>query len=139
MLRRQFISFVASLLLSVWYLMAVVGFDVHYDHHDEEVFIVSLLCRTDCESIHPLDECHCIDHHLGQCHSDDEDCENEISILSLTGDGHNYVCDYVPSSVYLMTVDTPIVFIDPIGNSHNSFLHESPPRERLRRICILRV
>lgn len=136
---KSVISVAACALLSVWYLAAIVGFDVHTDHHEDEVYVVSLLGRTDCESLHPEDVCHCLEHQCGHCHADDEDCENEISILSLTGDGFELVCDFQFCGLAIRTIDTVC---------DNSFVRcdhvESiscvpPPRESLSRFCVLRV
>jgi len=139
MKRTAFISTLASLLLCFWYMAAIVGLDIHIDHHDGEVYIVSLLARTDCESLHPEDECHCLEHHHGHCHSDDEDCENDVSLLSLTGDGFDLVFDFIPVLTPLMTVVTPAVLDWGSVCSYSFHISEDPPREHLRSLCVLRV
>jgi len=133
------ISALASLLLCFWYLTAIVGLNIHFDHHDGEIYVVSLLGHTDCESLHPEDECHCLEHHHGHCHSDDEDCENDISLLSLTGDGFDFVCDFTPVFNALMTIETPVVFTQGFDHTYSFQISEDPPREHLRSLCVLRV
>lgn len=137
------ISALASLLLCSWYLTAIVGLDIHVDHHDGEIYVVSLLADFDCESLHPEDECHCIDHHHGHhhglCHSEDNDCENDISVLSLTGDGFDFVCDLTPFLYVLMSIETPVQIEKGFANTFSSPICEDPPRELLRSLCVLRV
>lgn len=137
--RSTIISALASLLLCFWYLAAIVGIDVHVDHHDGDIYVVSLLGRTDCESLHPDDECHCMDHLHGHCHEHDEDCENDVSLLSLTGDGFDLVCDLAPVLSSLMTVETPVNLFKGFEDLYGIFVSNGPPRERLRNLCVLRV
>lgn len=139
MRHATFISALASILLAFWYLAAIVGLDVHVDHHDGEVFVVSLLSRTDCESLHPEDECHCLEHHRGLCHDDDEDCENEISLISITGDGFDFICDFTPLFVALEVIDTPSAPFSTSVCSYSLSVPDDPPRLRLQSYCVLRV
>lgn len=139
MRHQAFISSLASILLGFWYLVAIVGLDVHTDHHDGEVFVVSLLGPTDCESLHPDDQCHCFEHHHGECHDDDEDCENEICWISLTGDGFESACDFTPALVSLEVIDTPVPDFVNSDNSYSSNGPDDPPRVRLANLCVLRV
>jgi len=139
MKRKTLISVVASLLLSFWYMTAIVGLDVHVDHHNGEIYVVSLIGHTDCESLHPEDHCHCLEHHHGHCHAHDEDCENDISLISLTGDGFDFVCDLSPILISLMTIETPIVSENSLDNHYFFSISDDPPREHLRSLCVLRV
>lgn len=136
---KAVISTLFSVLLSVWYMAAIIGLDVHIDHHDGEIFVVSLLGRTDCESLHPEDVCHCVEHHHGHCNSQDEDCENEIGVITVTGDGYDFVCDFVQAPVIVPDVASVPAsdFAAPLRVETVSF--ETPPRERLSNLCVLRV
>jgi len=129
----------ASILLCFWYLAAIVGLNVHIDHHDGEVFVVSLLERTDCESLHPEDICHCVEHHEGHCHSDDEDCENEIGVISLTGDGSTHICDLTPASIPCMKDESPFTAGAVFTVRHSYSQSKDPPREQLIHLSVLRV
>jgi len=132
------VSFV-SILLTFMYLGATVGFDIHTDHHDGEVFVVSLLGHTDCESIHPDDVCHCLEHHNGHCHNDDEDCENEISVISLTGDGFDLVVDCTPLEFLLCTTRFQNVDVSCPGFFDTLKFIDTSPRQYLNNLCVLRV
>jgi len=94
-------------MIVFFYLAATVGIDVHVNHHDGEVFVVSLLESTDCNSLHPEDVCHCVEHLHHHCHEDDEDCEDEISVVSLTGDGYGFAVDFAPAMVLLCFSESP--------------------------------
>lgn len=133
------ISAVASALLSIWYLTAIVGIDIHVDHHDGKVYVVSMLAHTDCESLHPGDECHCLEHHSGLCHGDDEDCENLVSFLSVTGDGFHFTCHFAPATFLQTAAWTPAPFLAAPDHfcPHRSF--HAPPREHLNSLCVSRV
>jgi len=132
------ISAAVSLLMAFWYVAVIVGLDVHIDHHDDRVFVVSLLGHTDCESLHPDDKCHCMEHHQGNCHEHDEDCENDIVIISLTGDGFNFVSDFTPATVQTLTFETPAVERSDFNRIYSFTDCEDPPREYLRKLCVLR-
>lgn len=121
------------------YLSAVVGYDIHVDHHDGTVFVVSLLERTDCAHLHPEDECHCIEHSQGECEADDEDCENLTATISITGTH----CDYSFLSG-IMPAMLPAFGCRPFpyeicGAFPHDFLLHSPPDNVLSMFCILRV
>lgn len=134
------ISALASMLLVFWYLTGIVGLDVHVDNHDGDVFVVSLLGHTDCESLHPENKCHCMDHHHGLCHKEDEDCENYIGLISLTGDGFECICDLAPAVTPLMTsAHAPASEDVPLKSSYPVISSDSPPLERLECFCVLRV
>jgi len=136
---KNHISNTASLLVALWYVAAIVGLDIHTNHHDGEVFVVSLLGHTDCESLHPTDKCHCMEHHHGLCHEHDEDCENETVFVSLTGDGFDSTFDFTPIPVSIATFDTPAVEKAGFCVSYFYIDCEDPPRERLRSLNVLRV
>ena len=136
---KTLISTITGFLLCFWYLVAIVGIDVHIDHHGGGVFVVSLLCPTDCESIHPEDVCHCVEHHHGRCAADDEDCENEICIISITGDGSDFVCNLAPESfpAHLSRIEPQIQARCDVSRIPAALT--GPPREHLMDMCVLRV
>jgi len=136
---KSAISSVVSLLLCIWYLTAIVGIDIHTNHHDGDVFVVSLLGRTDCESLHPDDVCHCVEHHCGNCHSDDEDCENEISLITLTGDGSDIVFDFAPDMTGFAEILTPVILEIGFCTKRMTLPFTNPPRQHLKSLCVLRV
>jgi len=137
---KNVISAIASILLCISYLTSIVGIDIHINHHDGNVFIASLLCHLDCESLHPDDICHCSEHENGHCDADDEDCENEVCAISITGDGFN-------DSIIIPIAETSApmsfipVFVRRTGiNFHDTpFFIPHPPGEYLENLCVLRV
>lgn len=131
-------TFVSTILLFV-YLTAIVGFDVHTDHHDGEVFVVSLLGHTDCESLHPEDLCHCLEHHHGHCDADDEDCEDEVSAVTLTGDGYDLECDLTPVVVALCSTRSPIHCRTLCGTHRCAESPDTPPDRYPDCLCVLRL
>lgn len=136
---KEILKSIAGVLVCLIYLAGIVGFDIHIDHHDGHVFVVSLLQHTDCESIHPDDVCHCCAHHHGDCHEDDEDCENIIEHLDITGAGDHQNIQTAPDNII---VDLGVgVAVNTVKTRVNRIFTKvsDPPREHLSRICVLRV
>lgn len=82
------IKFIA-VLLSVWYLIAVTGFDVHRCSYNGRTYIEPLAAGISCNDIHPDTPC-C--HHDGpeemscnNCQEDEECCTDEIEVIILPG------------------------------------------------------
>lgn len=83
---RTFAAFFA-----VWYLICVVGFDIHTCRHSGESSVVSLVTGISCADIHPghCGGC-CGGTHQDACHNPDcisgqECCSNDIMFLDVTG------------------------------------------------------
>lgn len=77
---------VVSFALAIWYLLCVVGFDVHTCRHSGKSFVLSLVVGVACDDIHPESGC---SHDLCCGHSSlagTKCCTDDIKILSLTGD-----------------------------------------------------
>lgn len=136
---KGLIRSICSVLLCCCYLAAIVGFDVHVDHHDGEVFVVSLLSGTDCESIHPEDVCHCFEHEHGCCHEDDEDCENIVDVLSLTGTHGDFSFVLSPDLGLVSVVGTPCSTLQTVSFPDTRTTVNAPPRQSLSLFCVLRV
>jgi hypothetical protein len=95
---KMFHKYVAA-LLSVWYCMSIIGFDVHSCTATGNVFVNSVLSGVSCEDIHPDHDCTCHDHRehtCSCCHDhespasesfdhDDECCTDRIEILDEAG------------------------------------------------------
>jgi len=136
---RHFISSLLSFTLMALFLTATVGIDVHINHHDGEVFVVSLLGRTDCESLHPEDVCHCLEHHCGHCNANDEDCEDYISVISLAGDGFDLVMDFSPTAFFVCSIGSPVAGENYTDIALNVRYRDTSPRQYLNSLCVLRV
>lgn len=87
---------VFSCLMALWYLVSVVGLNVHTCSGTGEVFVKSLVAGTSCEMIHPSHGCHsedacccCCEHE--QAHDAEEGlsqkdcCDNEAVMLVHNG------------------------------------------------------
>lgn len=125
----------------VMYLAGVVGFDIHVDHHDHHAYVVSLLSKIDCEDIHPEEHCHCCDHHHGDCDADDEDCENFVEHLEITGCDDDSHADLVPMvAVQVMPVVASVNIIPEFCSEPTDVDDFAlQPRELLSQNCVLRV
>ena len=91
---------ICSVLLVLWYLMSVIGFNVHTCHGEGHSFVTTFIEGTACSDIHPDHHCTDTHHHSdeaeGCCGSDDQDdcCSDEFQVLSVTGlmSDDNYAC-----------------------------------------------
>lgn len=94
MKRNPVITVFAALVLAI-YCTGLVGFDVHTCSRSGRSFVVSLLCGTSCEDIHPASCGHhshasccscadCADH--GGSSYTDSCCSDSFHILELTGE-----------------------------------------------------
>ena len=139
---RKTLNISASVLLCLWYLLSTAGFDIHSDRHDHRTYVVSLITGISCEHIHPDDECSCCHHHLGGENCEEEDCTNEVHILSITGDGqtHSQLLCEVPSSFAIITIPKMSLSEDCIHSTDGkSPQKETPPKLRLRLLCTMRA
>lgn len=118
---KRFVIKVTALLLTLWYSMSIIGFDVHTCSGSGRSFVATFLEGLTCEDIHPEHSCDpaacCADsHEEHSCccgHDHDTDgfsfeakscCSNDYQVLSLTGtlssDDHRYhddsSCGYNP-------------------------------------------
>jgi hypothetical protein len=101
----MFPKYVAA-LLTLWYSLSIIGFDVHSCATTGDTFVNSVLCGLTCEDIHPEHDCsshgsccgshECHDHepHDSSCCNDqntpsvdrdEECCTNDIEVLDSEG------------------------------------------------------
>ncbi len=91
-----------AVLLTVWYSMSIIGFDVHTCNGSGRSFVTTFIKGLTCEDIHPNHVCDkapccagsqksCCSHHEDRCAFKAESCcSNNYQVLSLTGTaGHN--------------------------------------------------
>ncbi len=90
-----------AVIMTVWYSMSIIGFDVHTCSGSGESFVVTFINGLTCQDIHPEHSCK-----TGACHADTPDtgcgchhheassdcsfnvkscCSNDYQVLSLTG------------------------------------------------------
>lgn len=134
-------------LVCVIYLYATVGFDIHSDHHDNKVYVTSLLKGIDCESIHPEDDCNCchhseleVRHEDGLCDDRDTDCTDQIEILSLTGTNGSDQAATICQPLSGIVIQRGMVRAEctQVERGIDSRKH-SPPPPILTLFCVFRV
>ncbi len=97
---------ILAVLLTVWYSMSIIGFDVHTCNGSGRSFVATFAKGLACEDIHPEHSCEkascCSDHHGSRCSGHVEDhsdcpfcdgmsirahscCSSDYQVLALTG------------------------------------------------------
>jgi len=83
---------ISALLLSVWYCLSIIGFDLHTCSETGDTFVHISFTSHSCHDIHD-DHCDsaCAHEHGDHCeepvehHHDGRCCEDEYQVISLTG------------------------------------------------------
>ena len=132
---RKIFRSVSAILLAVWYLCAIVGFDIHTDHLHGRVYVVPMFAGLSCEAIHPEEACHC--HVSGEC-DEDEDCSNEMEYISIVDTCPLLSVDFTPVFSWSRVVGTDEALCGSSRRSSDGF-GPATSREILSDICILRV
>ena len=73
-----------AVIMTVWYSMSIIGFDVHTCSGSGRSFVTTFIEGLACEDIHPEHSCS----HASCCPSGHEDhscCSNDYQVLQLTG------------------------------------------------------
>ena len=93
---------ICSVLLVFWYLMSVIGFNVHTCSGESHSFVTTFIDGVTCADIHPEHHCGSDHHHSDEsedcCGSEERSdcCSDEFQVLAVTGlmsdDSHDY-CD----------------------------------------------
>ena len=134
-----------SVLLAVWYLFTIVGFDIHRCSDNGEVYIEPLFAGISCETIHPDTPCHhacnarC--NHCG-CEEGEDCCSDEIKVVNISGIEIPHIS--IPE-IIVVTAATPQYSCQGLQNRPVLLSHRgkpdilSPPGQLLDRICVLRV
>ncbi len=125
---------VLALLLSVWYSMSIIGFDVHTCNGSGRSFVVTFLEGLTCEEIHPEHSCDkavccadksascCCGHrHTGDTFKAPSCCSNDYQVLALTGTvSHNDHGHYDECSCGLCPcVGFPVCERPPLSQKNN--------------------
>ena len=136
------IKAISCTLMCICWLMAIVGFDIHTDHHDNRTYVVSLLSNISCESIHPDDECEC-EHHCdcegeGYCCSH-EDCDDTADFLEITGTDSQYNPVAFAAAVCFSAFKIPAEPATAAEAAPVAGPFRAPPRVLLNSLCVLRV
>ena len=136
-------SFLPAVLLSVWYLFAVSGIDIHRDAEHGQVFVVPGIVGCDCDLIHPGQ--HCSDSAEDAECLDGEDCCSDYftAVLALgedpdTGEGFLPLPVSIPfSAPHIDPASVEIASCLPGGRGN-----APPPREHsasFSKLSVLRI
>ena len=136
-----------SALLAVWYMVAVVGIDIHHDGHENHTYVVPLLVGTSCSVIHPGVDCSCHHHHHHHdicCENEaegpqwDDCCTNEVEVVSLSGEDRQplVLAAFVKLFSTVLLPEPDFVCCSVRSSSPVMAIHG---RDSLAKNCILRV
>ncbi len=96
---KNLIIKILAALLTVWYSMSFIGFDIHTCNGSGRSFVVTFIEGLTCEDIHPehscgkavcctggSSSCSCGDHHNTSCTIKAPSCcTNDYQVLAITG------------------------------------------------------
>ncbi len=95
---KKVIIKILAVLLTVWYSVSVIGFDVHTCNGSGRSFVVTFIKGLTCEDIHPEHSCNkvsccggvgsscgCGNHDSGFSIKAQSCCSNDYQVLALTG------------------------------------------------------
>lgn len=78
---KKMLMKICAVLLTIWYSMSVIGFDMHTCKDSGNVFIA--MFKEGCSEIHPHD--HCASHSCHDCCSHESCCHDEETALDSNG------------------------------------------------------
>lgn len=132
---------VSAALLCVWYLLSVVGLDVHSDNEHGRTYVVSGLTGGNCEAIHPEHHCHDCDHADGECLEGEECCSDSFEAVLSVGGAPDAPVIPAASLTALALPPTAADLPAPLSFCAPHRLHAPPPGggDLLLRICVLRA
>lgn len=85
-----------SVLMTVWYCLSIIGFDIHSCVRTGERYVTSAIGGVECIDIHPEHSCHA-HHHEGEEVEDPDCCTNDIIVLFaetlVSSDNHRHASD----------------------------------------------
>ena len=155
---RTWSTAVTAVLLAAWYLLSVVGLNVHADREHGRTYVVCSLSGGDCEAIHPEHHCHdhaCAGHDCesaacrpddpahaeGECEAGEDCCSDDFeAVLSVGGTPD---APTVPATNNTVVAVLPTATLCPVLRRPNHILkaHAPPPGggDLLKHICVLRA
>ena len=138
---RGFLVKFTAVLMTLFYMVAVGGFDVHSDHESGQVYFRLLSAGISCDAVHPDAPCH--HNHAEGCEEEEDCCSDNIFVLSITGDDSSSDDLQISPRVSFCAV-TPCISlksVQPSTEKNPSLCPPGavPPKLLLHRICIMRV
>lgn len=147
-MKNRYLIKLAALLVSVCYIVAFLGFDIHSCSDDGHVYIGFLANGISCENLHPDTPCH--HHHDCCCNCECEEdgceegedcCSDSIQRITLSGSG-----DDAPAALAAPAQPLIAEIITPAASScasvpdvcHREVL-KSPPPPDLSLFCNYRA
>ena len=138
---RTWSTAVAAVLLAAWYLLSVVGLDVHADREHGRTYVVCSLFGGDCDAIHPDHHCHDCGAEEGECLSGEDCCSDDFEAVLSVGGAPG--APAVPAATLIGVAVLPVAPACPVLRRPNHILkaHAPPPGggDLLTRICVLRA
>ena len=145
-MKNMFLKY-ASALLTVWYCMSIIGFDVHSCNTTGNIFVNSVLSGITCGDVHPEHDCsvhasccksnNCCDHSK----ADDGCCTNEIEVLDCEGvvTSDNDVCSFVSYAIESLDLNIglsmlPVSIESPVLYYPDPWEHASPDQQAVLSI-----
>lgn len=111
-MKKAFTSF-AAMLLGLWYLLSVMGFDVHTCATSGKVFIATVASGFTCEDLHPEHHVHGACHSGCACHhheSHDDDSDTQFDVKSCCSDDFHAI----------LLTGTPVSEKDALSDAHTN-------------------
>ncbi|MCF0175448.1 MAG: hypothetical protein HUJ94_01285 [Bacteroidales bacterium] len=135
-----------SLLLTVWYLLSVAGFNLHECRHGDDALYLSTPFRTECSEIHPSSPCG--GHHCYHDHNEAEEsgeslgsgcCSNAALALHVAGmeDGDDAAVHVECHSVHSFII--PAAHVERPFSQAPQYHHHLKCRAALSRLSVWRI
>ena len=138
---HRFLVKFTAVLMTLFYMVAVGGFDVHSDHESGQVYFRLLSAGISCDAVHPDAPCH--HNHTDGCEEEEDCCSDNIFVLSITGDDSSSDDSHIMPEVSFCAI-TPCISFES-GQSFREkipaicFPRGIPPKLLLHEICVMRV
>ncbi len=129
-----------AVLLAVWYMFSIIGFDFHRDNEHGKLYVVSGIITLECESIHPFLHCHDSESE-GECLTDESCCSDDFRAVTSPCECSE-VQHIIPVPAFLCLTPVFQVAVPAYQRASAGFGANSPPPEPsayLSKLCVLRV
>ena len=139
-LRWKITNALPVVLLAVWYLFSIVGFDFHRDNEHGKVYVVSGIVFPDCESIHPFSHCHDGESE-GECLMDESCCSDDFRSVTSPCECSK-ILQVLPATSIFSLVSFFQITVPAASGTPMAFSANSPPPDRsvlFLKLCVLRV
>ena len=132
-----------AVLLSVWYLFAVSGIDIHRDAEHGQVFVVPGFVGYDCDLIHP--EQHCFDTAMdAECLDGEDCCSDDFTAVLAQGEDPYSGADILPAPVSvpfaaLYALSASVETAAGVSGGRGNAPPPPEPSARFSKLSVLRI